>query len=132
MKRSEKQSLNCIRTTLNISTVGKESKCLNCGLLKESDYFYVDMWKRESVDGKGPKPVKDAITFLHTGPAVRKPKQGIIVTTILHKGDPLAIGDGAVREAIGTQNLKVFENKPSGLKEILSKYRFMKTINWTV
>ena len=35
---------------------------------KESDYFYVDMWKRESVDGKGPKPVKDAITFLHTGP----------------------------------------------------------------
>ena len=68
MKRSEKQSLNCIRTTLNISTVGKESKCLNCGLLKESDYFYVDTWKRESVDGKGPKPVKDAITFLHTGP----------------------------------------------------------------
>ena len=31
---------------------------------KESDYFYVDMWKRESVDGKGPKPVKDAITLL--------------------------------------------------------------------
>ena len=68
MKRSEKQSLNCIRTTLNISTVGKESKCLNCGLLKESDYFYVDMWKRESVDRKRPKSVKDAITFLHTGP----------------------------------------------------------------